>query len=163
MRTLPKGDAAHRARHLLRETLTQAAVADDQIADAELVVAELATNAELHGRGPLEIRIGTVVQKPLWCEIVDSDPNLGDVPTLLANLRATARDTLPTLDIPLIPEASRGLLIAHRLSNGRCYAYRTRLCTSTTLGKAVAFALPMAATPPIPRQLTLVEADHDAR
>ena len=46
------------------------------------------------------------------------------------------------IGLPLLAEDGRGLLLAHRLSQGHCHVYATTIHTTGTPGKAVAFALP---------------------
>jgi hypothetical protein len=71
---LQPGSASRRARAVVREVLQQAHLDDDAIADAEIIVAELAANAEKHARQPYELRIFSLDNIPAWCEVVDGDP-----------------------------------------------------------------------------------------
>ncbi|MEU4835432.1 hypothetical protein [Streptosporangium sp. NPDC023615] len=54
---LPPGNAARRARELLRGLLSRPPFAADEVADLEVVVTELATNAAGHAPGPYELRV----------------------------------------------------------------------------------------------------------
>lgn len=168
-RLLPPGRAAGQARRLLREVLTAAGVTGEALSDAELVVSELAANAELHAREPYELRVLITEAHPVWCEIADGGPGLGEVAAVLAGLR-TANAPVPGLpwaggvteepdpttgtgsdpaagtepDLVLWEENGRGLLLAHRLTGGHCCVYPTRLLATGERGKAVAFPLPVA-------------------
>lgn len=141
---LPSSAAARWARNVLREVLLEADVDDGDTCDAESAVAELAANAHAHGRGPCELRIIIARGVPVWCEVVDSDPDLGRIPAILDEL-GTAGSRLES-DPSMLAESGRGLLLAHQLSNGRCHAYATTLRTTAAPGKAVAFALPKTRT-----------------
>lgn len=92
-RLLPPGQAAGQARRLLREVLTAAGVTGEALSDAELVVSELAANAELHAREPYELRILITEAHPVWCEVADGGPGLGEVAAVLARLRTTDAPT----------------------------------------------------------------------
>ena len=83
VRDLPPGTAARLARRLLRKALSESDLAEGEIGDAELVVAEVAANSERHARPPYELRICVLAGVPVWCEIVDGDPDLGWLPALL--------------------------------------------------------------------------------
>lgn len=134
---LPPGSAARRARTLVRETLRQAGVGEEAVAEAVLVASELAANAERHARPPFELRILHLRGVPYWCEVVDRDDDPGPVEAQLDALRAPAgRESCP------LAENGRGLLLAYRLSAGQCEAYPTTLTSTGSPGKAVAFALP---------------------
>ncbi|WP_182883928.1 ATP-binding protein [Microbispora sp. H10949] len=142
VKVLRPGSAAHRARTVVRQVLQAAGVDDEGVSDAESAVAELAANAETHARRPYELRIVTVDGLPAWCEVVDGDEDLADIPRILRELRTSDPFTL------WLRESGRGLLMVHRLSAGRCGAYRTRTYATGIPGKAVAFALPMKTSPP---------------
>jgi hypothetical protein len=105
------------------------------VADAELAVAELAVNAERYGRPPYEVRIFEVAGVPVWCEVVDGDPDLRWIPALLERPFGL---TVPDL----FAENGRGLLLVRVLSEGYCRAYRTTTFTTGAPAKTVAFALP---------------------
>ncbi|GGL13039.1 hypothetical protein Sme01_20230 [Sphaerisporangium melleum] len=137
VRTLQPGSASRRAREVIREVLEAAGVADEAVSDAELIVAELAANAERHGRPPYELRIFTADGVPAWGEIVDGDPDTHEV-ALILNLLRSVRE----IGLPLLAENGRGLLLAHRLSGGRCHVHSVALSGTGAPGKAVAFALP---------------------
>jgi anti-sigma regulatory factor (Ser/Thr protein kinase) len=153
VKVLRPGSAARRARGVVRGVLRQAGLDEDAIGDAELIVAELAANAEKHSRPPYELRVLSVGRVPTWCEIVDGDPTVHEIRTLLKHLDTSEDDPLALLphlsDDPLLTENGRGLLMAHRLSGGNCRAYPTTILTTNTPGKAVAYALPTATGKPV--------------
>ncbi|GAA3826717.1 hypothetical protein GCM10022226_54390 [Sphaerisporangium flaviroseum] len=122
--------------------LRQAGLDDDAIADAELIVGELAANAERHGRPPFEVHVFSVDGVPAWCEIIDGDPDVHEVAIILDLLRSVRE-----IGLPLLAEDGRGLLLAHRLSGGHCHVHSITTCTTGTPGKAVAFALPLSSSP----------------
>jgi anti-sigma regulatory factor (Ser/Thr protein kinase) len=63
-----------RARELAREALTDWDLAEH--ADlAELIVSELATNALLHGAGPITVHLSYTVDGDLWLEVHDESPS----------------------------------------------------------------------------------------
>ncbi|RJL31273.1 hypothetical protein D5H75_19630 [Bailinhaonella thermotolerans] len=125
---------------MVRGELEREGIPPDAVSDAETVVAELAGNLELHGAPPYEMRVLRLGRIPAWCEVVDSDPDLGEIPRILARLGAPGPPDLLT-------ESGRGLLLAHALTAGHCRAYRTRTVSRDTPAKAVAFSLPTAAGP----------------
>ncbi|GII63752.1 hypothetical protein Skr01_38370 [Sphaerisporangium krabiense] len=135
---LSPGSASRVARLVVRGALTWAGVAEDAIGDAEIIVAELAANSERHAGQPYELRVHQVDGVPIWCEMVDGG-ELGEVPAILRRL-----STAPATG-PMFAESGRGLLLAHRLSHGRCYAYPTTLSCGGGPAKAVAFRLPAPA------------------
>ncbi len=145
VRVLQAGTASRRARSVIREVLSRAGGDHQEIDDAENAVAELAANAEEHGRPPFELRIVFVDGEPSWCEVVDADRNLKGVSATLDQLRACGDEP----DLSLFEERGRGLLLVHALSAGRCWVYPTRMCATATLGKAIGFVLP-AKTGPCP-------------
>ena len=119
VRVLQPGSASRRARAILREVLQDTGLDDDAIADAELVVAELAANAEKHARPPYELRIISLDAVPTWCEISDGDPDLHEI-RIIFNLLHSVDE----IGLPLLAENGRGLLLAHRLSHGHCHVLR---------------------------------------
>ncbi|MGW4642404.1 ATP-binding protein [Sphaerisporangium sp. NPDC004334] len=168
--TLRAGSASRCARTAVREVLAAAGVDGDDIGDAEIIVAELAANSETHARGPYEVRVHCLSGIPMWCEVVDGGRDLGHVTAVLAGLQqdddAPGEDDDPgraaglgedegpgraagpgpeVVDLAPFSESGRGLLLAHRLSNGHCYAYPTTMSAGGGAGKAVAFALPAPA------------------
>ncbi|MDH2424926.1 hypothetical protein [Sphaerisporangium sp. TRM90804] len=164
VRILPPGSASRRARAVIREALQGAGVREPAIGDAEIVVAELAANCERHARQPYELRVLSLGDVPIWCEIVDADPDLGEVSRVLDVLRLKVGPALGARDgddgeavglqeaegvvyaraegLDLFAESGRGLLLAYQLSDGRCRAYPTRTIITGAPAKAVAFALP---------------------
>ena len=140
---LQPGSAVRRARTLVAELLEWAEVSDEDGRDAQLIVMELAANAERHSRPPYELRVYSQGGVPVWCEIVDGDPDLGEIPAMLARppLPAGGEEAdLPLLD--LLAEGGRGLLLATHLSYGSCRTYPTRTTGTGRRAKAVGFALP---------------------
>ncbi|WP_248959363.1 ATP-binding protein [Sphaerisporangium perillae] len=137
VRLLQPGSASRRAREVIREVLRRAGADDEAIADAELIVAELAANAEWHARPPYELRVFSEDGVPIWCEIVDGDPDTHEVAIVLDLLRSVRE-----IGLPLLAENGRGLLLAHRLSGGNCHVHSVTTSTTGAPGKAVAFALP---------------------
>jgi hypothetical protein len=137
--------------------LERAGVADEQIRDAQLVVMELAANAEKHALPPYELRIYGLCGVPAWCEVVDGDPDLGEIPALLDRPIGGDEEDLPASE-PL-EEGGRGLLLVRYLSYGCCYAYATRTLITNRPGKAVGFALPTrtGTHPTFPAFLTVVD------
>lgn len=147
VRVLRPGSAAQHARVLLREVLQAAGVDGERRGDAELVVTELAANAELHARGPVELRVVTAAGTPVWCEVADGLPDLAGLPAVLDRLAAAGEEDAGTdlaADLAAWEENGRGLLLAQRLSGGFCCAYPTPLFSTGQPGKAVAFPLPAA-------------------
>ncbi|MEV6984689.1 ATP-binding protein [Sphaerisporangium sp. NPDC051017] len=165
VRILPPGAAARTARAVVREMLQSAGVEDGSIEDAEIVVAELAANCERHARQPYELRVLSLGLVPVWCEVVDGDPELDGVSRTLDRLRAGVCLRLPldaaevlevessrpervgfesagAEEVDTFSENGRGLLLAHQLSGGRCRVYATRTVITGVSGKAVAFGLP---------------------
>lgn len=155
---LHPGAMARQARSVLRECLGNAGVGGDLRGNAEIAVAELAANAEMHGHGPYELRIVVSGGTPVWCEVVDALPGLRTVRDRLVRLGEAPRRPAETVPDELLDgladalgEHGRGLLLVHRLSGGRCTAYVTRHTTTGRLTKAVGFALPRSAeAPPSP-------------
>jgi anti-sigma regulatory factor (Ser/Thr protein kinase) len=137
VKVLRPGSASRRARAVVREVLQHAGLPGDDIDTAELIVAELAANAEKHARPPYELRVFSLDGIPAWCEIVDGDPDLHEIRIILNLL-----DSVEEIGLSLLAENGRGLLLAHRLSRGHCQTYPVVTLTTATPGKAVAFALP---------------------
>ncbi|MER5622374.1 ATP-binding protein [Streptosporangium sp. NPDC002544] len=136
VKVLQPGSASRRARAIVREVLQQAGLPEDDIDTAELIVAELAANAEKHARPPYELRVFSLDGIPTWCEIVDGDPDPHEVAIILNLLHSVTEIGLPPL-----AENGRGLPLAHQLSGGHCQTYPAVTLTAATPGKAVAFAL----------------------
>ncbi|WP_329079551.1 MULTISPECIES: ATP-binding protein [unclassified Streptosporangium] len=145
VKVLQPGSASRRARAVVREVLREAGLDDDAIADAETIVAELAANAERHARPPYELRVLSLDGVPAWCEVVDGDPDLHEVRIILGLLHSVEE-----IGLPLLAENGRGLLLVHRLSQGRCHVHPTTTHTTGTPGKAVTFALPRLTFPALP-------------
>ena len=125
------GCAGH-ARRVLREALSSLGVPSDAIADAQLMVSELATNAHQHasGHGPHE----------LWLYLRDG-PEGG--------VRCAVFDAFADAGLPgyswTSGDCGRGLSIVRDLSGGRWGMRRTLSRLGPPVrGKAVWFALPGA-------------------
>ncbi|WP_147268193.1 ATP-binding protein [Spongiactinospora rosea] len=140
------GAAAHQVRAIVRQAPEDADMDPEQIADAEIAVAELAANAETHGRPPYELRIITENDVPVWCEVFDGDPELRVVSRLLRGMSGFDPRAM------WFQESGRGLLMVHQLSGGRCGVYPATTCDTGIPGKAVGFALPSAARVPVRRR-----------
>lgn len=140
---LPCGSAARRARTVIREVLRRDGLDDEAVTEAEIIVGELAANAERHARPPFELRVFHVDGVPIWCEIIDGDPEAEKIRSVFELL-----STLPEPDLSLYAESGRGLLMAFELSQGHCQAYPTTTISTNAPGKAVAFALPTTPTTP---------------
>ncbi|MEU0482628.1 ATP-binding protein [Streptosporangium sp. NPDC006013] len=136
VKVLRPGSASRRARAIVRDVLQQAGPPEDDIDTAELIVAELAANAEKHARPPYELRVFSLDGTPSWCEVVDGDPDTHEV-RLILNLLHSVQE----IGLPLLAENGRSLLLAHRLSHGHCRTYPVTTLAGAP-GKAVAFALP---------------------
>ncbi|MFB9681080.1 ATP-binding protein [Streptosporangium vulgare] len=136
VKVLRPGSASRRARAIIREILQQEGLPDDDVDSAELVVAELAANAEKHACPPYELRVFHLDGVPTWCEVVDGDPGTHEVRLILDLLRSVTE-----IGLPLLAENGRGLLLAHRLSGGHCQTYPVTTLAAAP-SKAVAFALP---------------------
>jgi anti-sigma regulatory factor (Ser/Thr protein kinase) len=144
---LPLDSAERRARVVLREVLAEAELPDDDIADMELVAAELAANGVRHARPPYELRVlyAGAGRRPVWCEIVDAEPELGRVAECLRESGAqVSPGEVEDLDalIANLSLSGRGLTLVRGLTAGRCAAYPTTTCTVAGTGKAIGFALP---------------------
>ncbi|MEV6862457.1 ATP-binding protein [Streptosporangium subroseum] len=134
---LPPSSAARRARELLRDQLSRLPISADVLAELEVVVAELATNAAHYAPGPYELRILHDHDLPVRAEVVDA----GTAATLIEHI----------LDHPLVvPEhidelelGGRGLRIVAEFTHGRCGAQWTRLCGTGQIGTGVWFDLPI--------------------
>ncbi|MET8140132.1 ATP-binding protein [Sphaerisporangium sp. NPDC005288] len=133
---LPSGAVGRHARAVLREVLMKAGAEAETLADAEIVVSELAANADRHAAGSYELRILDEAGVPAWCEVVDGTPDFGELATRLDRLRTSV-----DADMPSLAENGRGLLLALRLSGGDCAVYPARSSSTGALGKAVGFAL----------------------
>lgn len=131
---LQPGRAARQARAVLAGMLRGAGLDEAAVFDATLAVGELAGNAERHARPPYELRAFLVAGVPVWCEVIDGDPDLTAVTAALRRPLAG--------DDEVLREGGRGLPLVRRLAEGHCRAYpATPSCTGTP-GKAVGFALP---------------------
>jgi hypothetical protein len=127
------GCASH-ARRVLRDALADLDVPRDAIADAQLMVSELATNAHQHAgeHGPHELWLyrgaGETVTGEVRCAVFDA---FGDA--ALPGYSWTSGD------------CGRGLSIVRELSGGRWGMRRTRSRLGPPVrGKAVWFAVPGA-------------------
>ncbi len=133
-RSLDPGCAARQARTVLEGMLRGAGIDEAAVFDAKLAVAELAGNAERHAGPPYELRVYLVEGVPVWCEVIDGDPDLTAVTAALCRPRAGEDEELL--------EGGRGLPLVRRLAEGHCRAYPATPSCAGTPGKAVGFALP---------------------
>ncbi|MGW3774462.1 ATP-binding protein [Actinomadura verrucosospora] len=140
IRDLPEERTARHARALLRETLRNAGVHENDVDDAELAVGELAANAVSYACGPYEIRFVLVGGRPVWCEVVDGGTDLAGIPEIFEKLQEAETAECVSAEVP--QDSGHGLAIVHRLSGGLCKAYPTVVSSARRPGKAVAFALP---------------------
>lgn len=133
---LPPGNAARRARKLLRDLLSLPPFAADVVAELEVVVTELATNAAGYAPGPYELRVLHDRDLPIRAEVADAG---GGVPLIERLLRRpfTVPDHLEELAL-----GGRGLRIVDEFTAGRCGARWTRLCGTGQIGTGVWFDLP---------------------
>ncbi|TNY36811.1 ATP-binding protein [Thermomonospora catenispora] len=139
---LPVGPGcAREARAVLGQALGALGAPANLIADAQLMVSELATNAYQHadGKGPYELWLypdaGSARYRPHGRE-----------------LRCAVFDGLPDVHLPGYSWTSgdfgRGLSIVRELSGGRWGVHRERSrLDGRRLGKIVWFALPSASCP----------------
>ncbi|MDF5754721.1 ATP-binding protein [Spongiactinospora sp. TRM90649] len=132
--SLPVDGAVRAARAVVRDALR--GLKEDDLRDAELVVAELAGNAVRHACPPYEVRVFSVGGRAVWCEVVDGDP--GGVGAVLAALGR------PRADPDLAAEDGRGLVVVRALSHGRCGVYAMAVPRPA---KAVGFVVPCRALP----------------
>ncbi|MFI0351036.1 ATP-binding protein [Actinomadura sp. 9N407] len=129
---------------IVRDLLVQAGVVAEAVADAELVIAELAANGVRHAPPPYELRVlyAGVDRRPVWCELADADPCLGRVPELLRQEQAPEMGEDLDAVIASLSLGGRGLSLVRGLTAGHCAVYATPTCSRPGLGKAVGFALP---------------------
>ncbi|MFC4529228.1 ATP-binding protein [Sphaerisporangium dianthi] len=108
IRILPAGSASRRARAVVREALQNAGVGADAVGDMEIIAAELAANCEKHARPPYEMRVFSLGEVPIWCEIIDGDPDISAVSQVLDVLRAPQGWRQPDVVAPqeAAPEAA---------------------------------------------------------
>ncbi|WUI01630.1 ATP-binding protein [Spirillospora sp. NBC_00431] len=161
------GCAGH-ARRVLRDALASLGVSRDAIADAQLMVSELATNAHQHAgeHGPHELwlYLGEAEPGPGAAEAADDtdaadDEGVsGDVvcgESVSGEVRCAVFDALPDAALPgyswTSGDCGRGLSIVRELSGGRWGMRRTRSRLGPSVrGKAVWFAVPGATAGPAP-------------
>lgn len=137
---LPDERTARHARAAVREVLQNVGADEGDVDDAELAVGELAANAVSYAGGPYEIRFVIIAGRAAWCEVVDGDAGLFDIPEIFEKLHRTETSDCVPDEVP--QESGHGLAIVHRISGGRCKAYPTVVSSTGRPGKAVAFALP---------------------
>ncbi|MFI0480665.1 ATP-binding protein [Actinomadura sp. 9N215] len=160
------GCAGH-ARRVLRDALASLGVSRDAIADAQLMVSELATNAHQHAgeHGPHELwlYIGeTDAHDGLTGDGLTGDDTAGDGAEgddvggggVIGEVRCAVFDALPDAALPgyswTSGDCGRGLSIVRELSGGRWGMRRTRSRLGPSVrGKAVWFAVPGAAAGPV--------------
>ncbi|MFB9673893.1 ATP-binding protein [Streptosporangium vulgare] len=133
---LPPGNAARRARELLRDLLSRPPFAAHEVAELEVVVTELATNAGSYAPGPYEFRVLHDEDLPIRAEVADAG---GGVPLIerLLHRPFTAPDRVDDLEL-----GGRGLRIVDEFTAGHCGARWTRLCGTGQIGTGVWFDLP---------------------
>ncbi|WP_329424913.1 ATP-binding protein [Streptosporangium sp. NBC_01495] len=133
---LPQSDTARRARRLLRDLLSRPPFAAHEVAELEVVVTELATNAGSYAPGPYELRVLHDHDLPIKVEVADAG---GGVPLIerLLHRPFTAPGHVDELEL-----GGRGLRIVNEFTAGRCGARWTRLCGTGQIGTAVWFDLP---------------------
>ncbi|MEZ0076276.1 ATP-binding protein [Planotetraspora sp. GP83] len=133
---LHRDSAVHRARALLRCELTALRIADELIGDVELVVAELASNAVRHARGPYELRVLYDRGVPVEAEVADAGTGADLVDELL-DRPLVIPDSIEDLEL-----GGRGLRLVAALTGGRCGGRQVRLCGTGRAGTGVWFGLP---------------------
>ncbi|MEU8378845.1 ATP-binding protein [Streptosporangium sp. NPDC048865] len=133
---LSGNEAARRARTLLRDLLSRPPFAAEEVAELEVVVTELATNAGSYAPGPYELRVLYDRDLPIRAEVADAG---GGVPLIERLLQRpfTAPGQVDDLEL-----GGRGLRIVHEFTAGRCGARWTRLCGTGQIGTGVWFDLP---------------------
>ncbi|GAA4233069.1 hypothetical protein GCM10022254_34610 [Actinomadura meridiana] len=139
------GCAGH-ARRVLREALAALDVPRDAIADAQLMVSELATNAHQHAgeHGPHELWLYRGTGQP----VAGSTAGAANGPP--GEVRCAVFDAFADAALPgyswTSGDCGRGLSIVRELSGGRWGTRRTRSRLGPPVrGKAVWFAIPGAA------------------
>ncbi|MEU0520866.1 ATP-binding protein [Streptosporangium sp. NPDC006007] len=136
------GEGAHaprQTRYLLRSQIDEHVTDGAALADLEVMVSELVTNAFLHAGGPCELRILHHAGVPVAVEIVDTG---GGLDQITACLRYGARRSAPeAIDSESLDLGGRGLAIVAWLSGGRCGVHTTRLSTTGQPGESVWFAI----------------------
>jgi anti-sigma regulatory factor (Ser/Thr protein kinase) len=106
----------HQPEHLARRTVTAAlgrlGVSAERRGEAELAVAELVANAELHAPGPRELRV-RVDQDAVTLAVADGGGDYAVIARVLAD---------PGAGVPWFEEHGRGLRIVAALFPGACGA-----------------------------------------
>ncbi|MEZ0073598.1 ATP-binding protein [Planotetraspora sp. GP83] len=135
---LPRDSAVHRARTLLRNELALAPlrISGDLVAEAELVVDELASNAVRHAQGPYELRILYEHGVPVQAEVADAGTGAALVDQLL-DRPLIIPDNIEDLEL-----GGRGLPMVAALTGGICGARNVLLCGTGRAGTGVWFRLP---------------------
>lgn len=156
---LPPGNAARRARGLLRACLRHH-IADEELTyDLEAVVDELAANAWQHACGPCEMRVVWHQGIPVLCEITDAGDSASELTKRLR--QAGELTTGGETDIGALLEGGRGLAIVARLTKGHCGARQARLLGTGQPGTSVWFAIPAGRPANEPPQHPPPGADHE--
>ncbi|MGJ6966510.1 ATP-binding protein [Streptosporangium sp. G11] len=133
---LPRSSAARRARKLLRDLLSRPPFAAHEVAEMEVVVTELATNAAGYAPGPYELRVLHDHDLPIWAEVADSGDGFPLIERLLHHPFTTP---CRVDDLEL---GGRGLRIVDEFTAGHCGTRWTRLCGTGRIGTGVWFDLP---------------------
>lgn len=139
---LSPGNAARRARQLLRDRLSRLPIAADLVAELEVVVTELTTNAVRYAPGPYELRVLHDRGLPARVEVADAGAGAALIERLMGRAFVSS-DRVDKLAI-----GGRGLMIVTEFTRGRCGAKWTRLCSTGQLGTSVWFDLPTARRQP---------------
>lgn len=128
---LPPGrDAVGRARVLARNVLARRGFRGDVLAEAELMVCELVTNAARHAYPPYELRLRAADEDAVVCEIVDGLEALPPLPTTASGgSREWSLADIDAFDLGAL-EGGRGLDMVARLSGNRLGAAPTHTCTT---------------------------------
>ncbi|MGZ4384512.1 MAG: ATP-binding protein, partial [Gaiellaceae bacterium] len=77
-RAIPFDGNLGQLRQRLGREAAAASVAEERVPDFVFAVNEVATNALLHGREPISIRIWSHVPGGMVCEVSDSGPGMAD-------------------------------------------------------------------------------------
>ncbi|MFF3439504.1 ATP-binding protein [Streptosporangium sp. NPDC002721] len=133
---LSRDNAARRARRLLRDLLSRPPFAAHEVAELEVVVTELATNAGSYAPGPYELRVLHDHDLPIRAEVADAGSGVPLIERLL-HRPFTTPGQVDELEL-----GGRGLRIVHEFTAGRCGARWTRLCGTGQIGTGVWFDLP---------------------
>ncbi|NVI91234.1 ATP-binding protein [Actinomadura sp. BRA 177] len=126
------------ARRLVRQTMSELRLDRDVIEDGELAVSETATNALRHAGHAQGDRPPTIPELWIWARTVPS-------PQLIVSVFDGARTAAPhTSGAGLLDEHGKGLELVRQVTAAwGSTPTRSRVDTTSTLGKRVWFALPL--------------------